>query len=302
MHYIFNAITFIIISCLILNNYECLPRCFGGSLVFIFLYGYLFYISLSRKHYQRETSILMIACLILLGYNKAAYLESNKAFEVSHTFVIIYVLTFLLTLWSSVMARLEFRYPRMNGRQCILRQTETIDSIILRYNYILITFVPVLVTGLNFQSSRLYADYLYNRLPLSFFAILILIIAIFIQMRIMAGIPAKNYSYALAGLEKKRLPFVKKYFIYGFIAFFLAGSALELIRGFWLLWLGTAALSLVLAASLWNIWKYVLEDNSDAVSGHELPIPLNDGVFVVKVLGILFGGLIIYGEILMVLV
>lgn len=289
-------------SCLIINSYECLPRCFGGSLVFIFLYGHFLYISLNSKYYQRETSILMIVCLILLGYNKAAYFESNKAYEVSHTFILIYVLTFLLTLWSSVMARLEFRYPRKNAGQYALRQTETIDSIILRYNFILITFIPVLVTGLNFQLSQVYTDYLYNKLPLSFFAILILIIALFIQIRIMSGIPAKNYSYALSGLEKKRLPFIKRYFKYGFVAFFLMGSALEVMRGSWHLWLGTAALSLVLAASLWNVWRYVLDDNSDAAANHDLPIPLNDGVFVVKVLGILFACLIIYGEILMVLV
>jgi hypothetical protein len=136
---------------------------------------------------------------------------------------------------------------------------------------------------------------------MSFVGILFLIIFIAIQMRIMAKIPVRNYSYALAGVERCKLPSVKKYFKYGFAVLFLIGSVMEIMRGLWLFWMGTAVLPLLLAASLWNVWKYVLDDYSDTSVSSDLPMPLNDGAFFVKVLGFLFVSVILYDDILMVL-
>lgn len=175
------------------------------------------------------------------------------------------------------------------------------ESILLRFGIIILCVLPVRTTGMYLENSPFYLSCRNVGFTMSFVGILFLIIFIAIQMRIMAKIPVRNYSYALAGVEKNKLPFIKKYFRYGFTVLFLIGSAMEIMRGFWLFWLGNAVLSLLLAVSLWNVWKYVLDDNSDVSTSSELPMPLNDGVFVVKALGILFVCVILYDEILMIL-
>lgn len=301
MHYIINAVTCIIMNYLIIENYRCFPQCFGGSFVYILLYGYLFYVTVCYKKYQKEISFLMIVCLIMLWYNKIVYYEINDSSRINITFYNIYVLIFLLALWTSLMARLPFRYPKLDRSLLKQRQIDMIKSILLRFSMVILCVLPVWTTGMNLKKSPVYLSCLQAKFTMSFVAILFLILFISIQMRIMAKIPARNYSYALAGVEKSKLPLVKKYFRYGFTVLFLIGSVMEIMRGFWFFWLGTAVLSLLLAASLWNVWKYVLDDDSDAGRSTDLPMPLNDGVFVVKVMGILFISVILYDDILMAL-
>lgn len=94
MHYIINVMTCIIMNYLIKKDYECFFQCFGGSQVYILLYGCLFYVSLCYKKYHREISILMIICPLMLWYNKVIYYEVHYTHDIENIFCTIYIYYF----------------------------------------------------------------------------------------------------------------------------------------------------------------------------------------------------------------
>jgi len=283
MHRIINIVTALIISYMIQANYECLPYCYGGSLVFVPLYAILLFISLNSRIYKKEISVYMIICVVMLGYNKIAYLEANKVYEVSRLFMAIYLLTFMTIIWSLIVVKLAFEYSKALSESLRPNQTEIKQQIFSRYFLIMAaSIVAVWITGHAFTLSPIYFDYLYCKMPLSLIAILILILFSLITIAVIKRIPEKYFMYAFLGHERVKVHNIRIYYVLCVILIFIIGSGMELLRGSWLLWVGTMFLFVVITESFWNTWRYVLDKTSEEIIDYETLLPLNDKGLYIK--------------------
>jgi hypothetical protein len=121
-------------------------------------------------------------------------------------------------------------------------------------------------------------------MPLSLAAMLILIVMSMITMVNLACIPEKYYLYALAGLERRKVPNIKKYFFLGISILFVVGCGMEIMRGNWLLWTATMFLLVSSILALWRIWKYILNANPEETVSVKAPEKMNDFAFAIKYL------------------
>lgn len=287
MHVIIDIITAVVILYLMKSNYDCLPYCFGGSLVFVPLCATLMLVSIHIKKYRNEISIMMILCLILLGFNKTAYMELYKTHEASKIFYIIYILTFLTTAWTIVMGRIAFRKQKSRLGSSETHQTHVIKRIVGRiYLIMIISMTAVCITGIsyNYDHGASYYDHIYAVMPLSLAAVMILIVMSVITMVILACIPEKYYLYALAGLERRKVRNIKQYFFLCMTILFVVGCGMEIMRGNWVLWTATMILLVSTILALWRIWKYILDTNPEEIISLMKPEKMNDLAFTIKYL------------------
>ncbi|GEM_PF-2902405 len=290
---------------LIQSNYDCLPYCFGGSLVFVPMCAALMLASMHLKRYRAGITMLMILCLILLGINKTAYMELYRTHEASKIFNIVYILTILLIAWSFETAMSAFRKPGSRSKPKDLELFKAQFVIIERLYLITCTgILMVLTTGFTYEFHQFEEYYkgIYAEIPLSLVVLLHMAVMSVIAAVIISRIPRNYYLYTFSGMERKRIPDIRKYFALSVIGLFIIGFGLEMMRGEWLLWASTMLLFVSIIAAQWRIWKYLLDEDSDEMKPVEMPEPINPWAFRIKYIFIAPLPVIVYGLILIVII
>lgn len=290
---------------LIQSNYDCLPYCFGGSLVFVPVCAALMLASMHVKRYRAGITMLVILCLILLGLNKTAYMELFKTNEASKIFDIVYVLTISLIVWSFAMATIAFMKPAPESKPKDLNLMNAQNVIIERlYLIMFMGIITVYVTGISYDDNHYekYNNVIYSVMNLSLVALLHMIVISAIANVIMFRIPRDYYLYTFSGMERKRIPDIRKYFALSVVGLFIIGCGLEMMRGQWLLWASTMFLLVSIIAAQWRIWKYLLDEDSDGMTPGEMPEPINPMTFRIKYIIIAPLPVLVYAFILVVIV
>jgi len=180
---------------LIQSNYDCLPYCFGGSLVFVPLCAVLMLVSMHIKRYRAGITMLVILCLILLGLNKTAYMELIKMNEASKIFDIVYALIISLIVWSFAMATIAFIKPAPESKPKDLNLMNAQNVIIERlYLIMFMGIITVYVTGISYDDNHYekYYNSIYSVMNLSLVALLHMTVMSVIAAFIISRIPSVN--------------------------------------------------------------------------------------------------------------
>ncbi len=179
---------------LIQSNYDCLPYCFGGSLVFVPVCATLMLVSMQFKRYRAGISMLVILCLIPLGLNKTAYMELYRTNEASKIFNIVYALTIVMIAWSFEMAMIAFMNPGPRSKPKDLTLAKA-QFVIVERLYLLTSagIMTVLVTGCayKFHQFEEYYKGIYAVMPLSLVVLLQMTVMSVIAAVIISKIPRK---------------------------------------------------------------------------------------------------------------
>jgi len=290
---------------LIQSNYDCLPYCFGGSLVFVPLCAVLMLVSMHIKRYRAGITMLVILCLILLGLNKTAYMELIKTNEASKIFDIVYALIISLIVWSFAMATIAFIKPAPESKPKDLNLMNAQNVIIERlYLIMFMGIITVYVTGISYDDNHYekYYNSIYSVMNLSLVALLHMTVMSLIAAVIISRIPRKYFLYTFSGMERNRVPNIKKYFALSVVGLFILGCGLEMMRGQWLLWAATMANLASIIAAQWRIWKYLFDDDSGETTPVEIPKPINPMSFRIKYVILAPLPVLVYAFILVVIV
>lgn len=305
MNKLVDIIAAVILFYLIQSNYDCLPYCFGGSLVFVPVCATLMLVSMHVKRYRAGISMLVILCLILLGLNKIAYMELYRTHEASKIFNIVYALTISIIVWSAVTVRIAFIKPGSGLKPTDLNLFEAQTVVLERLCLIISTgILTVLVTGAayRFENYDVYYKDIYALFPLSLVVLLHMTVMSLIAAAFASRIPRYYYLYTYSGIERKRVPNIKKYFALSVVGLFIIGCGLEMMRGQWLLWASTMSLLVSIIAAQWRIWKYLLDEDSGEMTPVEIPDPINPMAFRIKYVILAPLPVLVYAFILVVIV
>jgi len=249
--------------------------------------------------------MLVILCLILLGLNKTAYMELIKMNEASKIFDIVYALIISLIVWSFAMATIAFIKPAPESKPKDLNLMNAQNVIIERlYLIMFMGIITVYVTGISYDDNHYekYYNSIYSVMNLSLVALLHMTVMSVIAAFIISRIPRKYYLYTFSGIERKRVPNIKKYFALSVVGLFIIGCGLEMMRGQWLLWVSTMSLLVSIIAAQWRIWKYLLDDDSDETMLLEIPEPINPMAFRINYIILAPLPVLVYAFILVVIV
>ena len=130
-------------------------------------------------------------------------------------------------------------------------------------------------------------------LPLGLFWMVVAFIVTTISLKTI------NKHYVLYLISKKqrfKIPKIRRYFAIGAVVFFLFGTAIEMARGLWIIWVESYLLFILIIIASWQIWKYFFEDyrlNSKKVNLRGLK-SVWDFDFVYKYVGVCMAVFAIY--------
>jgi len=249
--------------------------------------------------------MLVILCLILLGLNKTAYMELIKTNEASKIFDIVYALIISLIVWSFAMATIAFIKPAPESKPKDLNLMNAQNVIIERlYLIMFMGIITVYVTGISYDDNHYekYYNSIYSVMNLSLVALLHMTVMSLIAAVIISRIPRKYFLYTFSGMERNRVPNIKKYFALSVVGLFILGCGLEMMRGQWLLWAATMANLASIIAAQWRIWKYLFDDDSGETTPVEIPKPINPMSFRIKYVILAPLPVLVYAFILVVIV
>jgi len=276
-----------------------LPYALGGSISLIVLLPVFYYISYALKRARLEMTLLSITVLLTIGANYLHYLDISGGYTKS-TIAVANCTLLLFVLSCFCYAFLEpLNYSRENHQSdqvAILRQNY--KSIVLKY--LIFPFIYVLATCLVFISAEsrysIKGNFL-NIVPISFLWISIALVVLLISL-----ISRENSHFINIF---KHVDFtlsdefdIRKSYLFFMIFIIVIGSAIELLRKSWLLWLESLVVINVAMMSLWTIYKYRWSARRDLVSNMTTDIkPVNTPQSLIKLIFINVIGitLVIFG-------
>jgi len=264
----------------------------GGSTILLTVYAFSYYLSVVYKKFRRELSIVIIAALILIGINYLAYIEISITDPRINIYIIIGFIFLSLSLIISFLVAMTKNIGHKDEEEIKKDNMAISKRIFQRIAYILyLSWIFVLISGLVFlavihenSSTATIKESWLKFVPLGAFWLVVAFTANIINLK-----KIESYIfYILQGRERINIVNLKKYLVGTVILLFAFGSGMEIVRGFWFLWIETFLLFCLFMASLWCILRYYFDDRIivKEVEVDEIKTIATDFNYLLKTMGI----------------
>jgi hypothetical protein len=272
IHRLLDPIISIIFAIFIIVSGDNIAYTLGGTVVFLPLLAFIFFVSYVYKKFQMELSICSVIIITLNFINYLDYLEKN--YEIPFDYVLV---SFFL-LFGIIIACFSYLGTRALVNKINLKHKNILKETKKRLNQRL-TFFPILgivfyiISAFPFleKNDQIFIEK--NIITYANLATLCLVLFFGITFLFVKKLD-KYFVHLVEKDNQLESRSYRKYLAIGIGIIFLLGSMVELARGAWSMWIGTFVLLLFLFASIGSIWKSIpIKTNYHDLEGADLIIP-----------------------------
>ncbi len=275
MYILIDTIVIIIwVSTVIIVGDE-LANALGGSLIFSLFLSAIYFVSYMYKRCHTELSVAGIIIVTFLLTNYLDYLDKlNKIPFI--WIVVIYCSISLVSIAAFIFLALRPLRPNSNkigkaefvDRKKRVYERLGLFPVLAIVVFCIPTAFPYFILGI--ADRQFVGKPLIRYIPIcTFWLALSFLVTLISLRRVKEGI-------SLLTTKNTKIKF-KSYnilFLGGLGLLIVLGSGLELVRGAWFVWIETALLFIIIVASLWCIWRFVLQTNGRShIHRYEILLP-----------------------------